>query len=137
MGLILDSSVVIQAERRAQTISSLLRSIKASTGQTAVAISAVSVIELAHGIWRADTPERAEQRRIYLQEVYAAVRVEPFTKEMGERAARIDAEGRKSGKVIPFADLRIGVTALEPGYAIATHNLRHFGMIPELEIRPL
>ena len=69
MGLILDSSVLIGAERKAQTDSSLLRSIKETTGETVLAISAVSVIELEHGFWRADTPERAAQRRIYLHEV--------------------------------------------------------------------
>jgi tRNA(fMet)-specific endonuclease VapC len=122
LGLILDSSVLIRTERRAETVSSLLRSIKQATGHTAVAISAISVIELGHGVWRADTAERAEKRKLYLREVYAAIRVEPFTKEMGERAAQIDAEGRKTGKVIPFADLQIGVTALELGYAIATHK---------------
>lgn len=137
MGLILDSSVLITAERRVETVSNLLRSIKEMTGHTAVAISAISVIELGHGIWRADTAERAEKRRIYLREVYAAIRVEPFTKEMGERAAQIDAEAKKTGQVIPFADLQIGVTALELGYAVATHNVRHFAMIPGLEIKPL
>jgi predicted nucleic acid-binding protein len=134
VGLILDSSVLIAAERRVQTVSSLLRNIKETTGQTELAIS---VIELGHGIWRADTAVRAQQRRVYLQEVYAAIRVEPFTKEMGERAAQLDAEGKKTGKSIPFADLQIGVTALELGYTIATHNVRHFAMIPGLEIAHL
>jgi predicted nucleic acid-binding protein len=137
MGLILDSSVLIAAERRIETVSGLLRSVKETTGHTTVAISAISVIELGHGVWRADTPERAEKRRMYLREVYAAIRVEPFTGEMGERAARIDAEAKKTGRVIPFADLQIGATALELGYAVATHNARHFAMIPGLEIKPL
>jgi predicted nucleic acid-binding protein len=68
------------------------------------------VIELCHGIWRADTPKRRETRRLYLEEVFSAIAVQPFTKEMGELAARIDAESRKSRNVIPFADLQIGVT---------------------------
>jgi len=137
LGLILDSSVLIGAERRTQTVSELLRSIKSATGHTTVAISAVTVLELAHGLWRANTPERAERRRIYLQEVYAAIRVEPFTKEIAERAARIDAESRAKGKVIPLADLQIGVTALELDFAVGTHNVRHFAMIPNLLIEKL
>jgi predicted nucleic acid-binding protein len=31
---------------------------------------------------------------------------------MGQLAARIDAEARQTGAVIPFADLQIGVTAV-------------------------
>ena len=36
--------------------------------------------------------------------------------------------------VIPFQDLVIGVTAREFGYAVATANVRHFRMIPNLAI---
>jgi predicted nucleic acid-binding protein len=102
-----------------------------------VAISAVTVLELAHGLWRANTPERAQRRRIYLQEVYEAIRVEPFTKEIAEPAARIDAQSRATGKGIPLADLQIGVTALELGFAVGTHNVRHFAMIPHLLVEKL
>ena len=63
--------------------------------------------------------------------------VEPFTREMGELAAKIDAEARKAGVAIPFADLQIGVTALHLGYGIVTGNPRHFQMIKGLVVRPL
>jgi len=95
------------------------------------------VIELCHGLWRADTPQRAERRQVYLQETFFAVRVEPFTREMGELAARLDAEARTAGVTIPFADLQIGVTALHLGYEIVTRNLRHFQMINGLMVRHL
>jgi tRNA(fMet)-specific endonuclease VapC len=111
LGLVLDSSVLIAAERRPQSVSELLREIRVATGSTEIVISAISVIELCHGIWRADTSQRAEQRRLCLQEIFSAV--PPFTREMGELAARIDADARKAGVVIPFADLQIGVTALQ------------------------
>lgn len=97
MGSILDSSVLISGKasaNRQQPAAEHQRDDRADR----LAISAVSVIELEHGIWRADTPERAARRRIYLQEVYAAIEVESFTKEMGECAARIDAEARKGHK---------------------------------------
>ena len=38
---------------------------------------------------------------------------------------------------IPFQDLLIGVTALDLGYAVATHNVKHFEKIPDLKIKPL
>ena len=58
----------------------------------------------------------------------------PFTKEMGQLAAKIDAEARRQGSVIPFADLQIGVTALYFGYQLVTNNLRRFQMIPDLAL---
>lgn len=137
MGLILDSSVLIAAERRKQSVSDLLLSVTETTGFGAIMLSAVGVIELEHGYWRANTPELAARRRAWLDEVLTTLPVEPFTKEMGQLAARIDAEARKSGKTIPFADLQIGVTALHFGFAIGTRNVRHFAMIPDLEVKQL
>lgn len=64
----------------------------------------------------------------------AILPVEPFTREMGVLAARIDADMKKTGLVIATADLLIGVTALYYGYAIGTRNVRHFKMIPGLQI---
>jgi predicted nucleic acid-binding protein len=56
---------------------------------------------------------------------------------MAQAAAKIDADARKTGIVIPFADLLIGITALHFGYALGTLNPRHFQMIPGLIIIPL
>jgi len=137
VGLILDSSIIIAAERRVQPVSDLLRQVRTTAGGTGIRLSAISVIELCHGIWRADTPERRAGRRLYLEELFSAIAVEPFTKEMGERAARIDAAVRQGGKVVPFADLQIGATALELGYEVMTDNLRHFELIPDLIVRRL
>jgi predicted nucleic acid-binding protein len=69
--------------------------------------------------------------------VFAAIPVEPFTHEMGQLAARIDADAKKAGNVIPFVDLLIGVTALHYSYAVATSNIRHFQRIPDLKVVPL
>jgi len=60
--------------------------------------------------------------------------VEPFTREMAQLAAKIDAESKKSGRSIPFPDLLIGVTAVYFGYAVGTRNLRHFQMISDLKV---
>jgi tRNA(fMet)-specific endonuclease VapC len=135
VGLVLDSSVPIDAERKARPVSQLLTAIRASAGVTDILLSAVSVIELEHGLWRANTPEIAERRRVYIDGIFEAVRAEPFTKEMGQLAAKVDAEARKQGLPISFADLQIGATALHFGYVIGTLNFRHFKMIPGLVVR--
>jgi predicted nucleic acid-binding protein len=75
-------------------------------------------------------------RRTYLNGVFAAIPVESFTKEMAQLAGRIDAEARKQGVVIPFAPTD-RVTALHFGYAIGTVNVRHFEMIPGLQVKKL
>ncbi len=91
-------------------------------------------MELEHGLHRAQTAEQARTRREYLDSVFAAIPVEPFTREMVQLAAKIDAQARQLSRTIPFADLLIGATALHFGYSIGTRNARHFGMLPNLNI---
>jgi tRNA(fMet)-specific endonuclease VapC len=134
MGLVLDSSVLIDAERAAKPISALLREIEEQHGETEIIISTVSVVELEHGLHRAKTPEQVQRRRDYLETIYAAIPLQPFTKEIGQLAAKIDAEAQKTGNRIPFSDLLIGITALHFGYAVGTGNERHFKKIPDLRI---
>ena len=132
MGIVLDSSVLIVAEREAKPVSSLLVALQKQHGENEVMLSSITVVELEHGLHRAQTPEQAQKRRDYLDTVFAAIPVESFNKEMAQIAARVDADARKAGKMIPFADLLIGATALHHGYAVGTRNLRHFRMIPDL-----
>ena len=137
MGLVLDSSVLIAAERDKRRVSQLLRSLFAEYAETEFLLSSISVMELEHGWHRANTPEAAAKRRSYLDEVLSIIPVEPFTGEMGALAAKIDAEMRKAGLVIATADLLIGITALHYGYALGTRNVRHFRMIPGLQVLSL
>ena len=69
--------------------------------------------------------------------MFAAIPVQSFSKEMAQIAAKMDADARRVGKVIPFADLLISATALHHGYAVGTRNLRHFRMIPDLTVLSL
>ena len=137
MGLVLDSGVLIAAEREAKPVSRLLAVLREVHGETEIVLSSISVVELEHGLHRAHTTEVARRRRDYLDTVFAAIPVEPFTREMGQLAAKIDAEARKTGNVIPFPDLLIGTTALHFGYALASLNLRHFQLIPGLTVLSL
>jgi len=134
MGLVLDSGVLIAAEREARPVSSLLETLEQEHGETEIVLSSITVIELEHGLHRAKTAEQARTRRNYLDTVFAAIPVEPFTRDMAQIAAKVDAEARQLGRTIPFADLLIGATALHFGYSVGTRNLRHFQMIPNLAI---
>ncbi len=134
MGLVLDSGVLIAAERNAKSVSELLARLEEVHGETEIVLSSITVIELEHGLYRANTPELAQKRREYLDTVFVAIPVEAFTKEMAQAAAKIDADAKQGGRVIPFPDLLIGVTALHFDYAVGSRNLRHFRMIPGLNV---
>jgi len=134
MGLILDSSVIIAAERRGETVERLIERIVRATGDQDAALSAVGLTELVHGVYRAPTLERRLRRESFLNELLADLAVYPYTKETALLAGKLDGEQQSRGVVIPFADLLIGATALALGYSVLTVNLRHFQRIPGLSV---
>ena len=134
MGLILDSSVLIAVERKGCNARQALSEIAARAAGEDVALSVVTLVELAHGAARADTPKRKAMRRQFLDELAVAVPIHPVTVPMALQAGQIDGENAARGVCGALADLLIGVTALELGYRVATGNVRHFRMVPGLEI---
>jgi predicted nucleic acid-binding protein len=137
MGLILDSSVLIAAERRGETIAQFLRRVIAELGDQQTAISTVALVELVHGIHRAHTPEVRARREAFIQELLADVPAYPLTQPIAFLAGRIDAEQQSRGVRIPFQYLLIGASALHLGYAAVTGNVRHFRLIPGLNVLQL
>jgi tRNA(fMet)-specific endonuclease VapC len=137
MGLILDSSVVIAAERRGDTVEKLIEQAVAVAGDQDAALSSVGLTELVHGIYRAQTPEMRLRRESFIEEMLRDVTVYPYTKETAMLAGRIDGEQQAKGVTVPFGDLLIGATALSLGFSVLTVNLRHFRLIPDLQILQL
>ena len=134
MGLILDSTVLIASERQGRNARQTLAEIAVRAPGEDVAVSVVTLIELAHGMARANTPERKAMRRQFLHELITALPVHPVTVPVALRAGQIDGENTAQGVRVALSDLLIGVTALELGYRVATANVRHFQMVPGLGI---
>jgi tRNA(fMet)-specific endonuclease VapC len=137
MGLILDSSVVIAAERRGDTVERLIARVVDVAGDQNAALSAVGLTELIHGIYRAQTSQLRARREAFLHELLSDLTVYPYTKETAILAGKIDGEQQGQGVVIPFGDLLIGATALSLGFSVLTTNLRHFQKIPGLSVMQL
>jgi predicted nucleic acid-binding protein len=134
LGLILDSSVIIAAERKRQTVEGLLMSVEQMFGDIEIAISAVTLAELVHGVVRANTPQIKAARRAFVDEVKNHIPVHPITDSTAEIAGQLSGEQAAKGIVLPADDLLIGASALELGYAVATFNARHFQEIPGLQV---
>ena len=137
MGVVLDSSVVIAAERRGDIVTEMLQQIVAATGDQRAVLSAVGLAELVHGIYRAQTIEARNRREAFIHELLNDVEVYPFAEETAMLAGKIWGEQGSQGVTIPFADLLIGATALEVGYSLLTVNVRHFRLIPGLSVAQL
>ena len=65
MGLVLDSSVLIAAERDVRPISELLAALELLHGETEIVLSSITALELEHGFYRADTVGLSRRRREY------------------------------------------------------------------------
>ena len=134
LGVVLDSSVLVAAERQKLNTPAVIRRLGQAIGNVPIVICALTVAELGHGIYRADTDERAQQRRQFLDELKAHVPIQPVTAATAEIIARVGGEQSAKGINIPLGDLIIGACALELGYGVATGNVRDFGRIPGLEV---
>jgi predicted nucleic acid-binding protein len=108
LGVVLDSSVLVAAESRKLTTPEVIRSIRQTIGDVPIVICALTVAELGHGIYRADTPGRAQQRRQFLDELKAHIPIHPVTDTTAEIIARIGGEQAAKGGKLPLADLIIG-----------------------------
>ena len=134
MGIILDSSVIIEAERRGRTVPEILHQVQTSLGNTEVGLSVVTVAELVHGAYRAKTQAQQQRRLEFIEELCRNVPVHPVTIEVAWLVGRIEGEQEAKGIQVSFEDLIIGATALRLGYGVMTLNARHFRQIPGLSV---
>jgi tRNA(fMet)-specific endonuclease VapC len=137
VGLILDSSVVIAAERRANTVEKLIEQVVAVAGDQNAALSSVGLTELVHGIYRAQSLGMRLRRESFISELLRDLTVYPYTRETAMLAGRIDGEQQAKGVTVPFGDLLIGATALSLGFSVLTVNPRHYRLIPGLSVLQL
>jgi len=130
----LDSTAAVAAERHGKNARQLLEAVALETGDDGIAVSVITVLELAHGITRADTRERRERRQRFLDELLTGIPIQPVTVPIALRAGQIDGQSQAKGVRIPLSDLLIGVGALELGDSVGTTSVRHFQLILGLNV---
>lgn len=132
MGLLIDSTLLIHAERNQFTPEQLFAAILDRHGDLELALSAMGAGELLHGCWRADSPARRARREEFVEALFAAVPVVPITLPIMRVFAEVDARLRAVGTRVPTSDLLIASTALARGDEVLTGNVRHFRQVPGL-----
>jgi predicted nucleic acid-binding protein len=135
VGLILDTSVIVRAERRGHSVAEILAQVRETYGETEVGISVVTIAELTHGVERSKREAQRERSQAFVDDVLATLTVYPVTAEIAQKVGIISGKEAQRGITLPFEDLLIGATALQLGFELATHNARHFEMIPGLVVK--
>jgi len=132
VGLLIDSTLLIHAERKGLTAEQLVAEVLDEWGDVELAISAMGAGELFHGCWRADTAARRARREEFVEALLSAIPVVPLGLPIMRIFGEVDARLHAKGSALPTSDLLIASTALSRGDEIVTGNARHFRRVPGL-----
>lgn len=120
--ILVDSDVLIEHLRGETAARDWLVNARRSSGP--LAISVVSLTEVAGGM---RSPEVREVMRLL-----GSMQRFEVTEQVAWRAASLMNEFRRSHSGIGLGDYLIAATALTEGLELATLNIRHYPMLPEL-----
>ena len=133
MGVVIDSTLLLEAEPTLGRFEALLR----SWGEVPVGIAAVTASELLHGCLRGPDPGTRARRSAFVEALLAIIPVLPFglaeARLHSDLWAHLAAIGTRMGP----HDLIVGATALARGYSVATLNPREFARVPGLSLVPI
>jgi tRNA(fMet)-specific endonuclease VapC len=128
---LIDTTVVSDIMRRDPACLERLRSLEPRQ----VVLSAPVAAEIHFGLQRLDPDSR---RRNLLEQEYhrlrACVSWADWTEHAAEVFGRLKATVQSAGTPVDDMDLIISSVASSLDAAVATSNVRHFGLIPDLEI---
>jgi len=130
MGVVIDTSVLIAAERGVFDLPGFLTSL----GDTPIALSAVTASELLHGVHRARSASARAQRAQYVESILANIPVLPFGLKEARVHASLWANLAATGQLIGAHDMLIAATALAMNSKIATLNRDKFRRVTKLSM---
>ena len=130
MGTLIDSSVLIAAERLTLDLDAAL----SAAAQEPVGIASITASELLHGVERAASAAQRRRRETFVERLLAVLPVFPFDLGTARIHAALWAGLASKGATIGSHDLLIGATAIALGYRVATRDRRSFAKIPGLEV---
>jgi predicted nucleic acid-binding protein len=129
VGLLIDSSIFIAAERQKLDFDRLL----AEFGNEPAELSVVTAAELLHGVERAD-PNRRAQRQSAVEGIITRFPIRPVDLPVGRTYARLMAERGSQGRPIAPHDLMIAATAVTLGLRLLTRDARSFPTVTGLDV---
>ena len=130
MGLILDTSVLIAAEKQRIDLTAFFLA-HASEG---FYLAAITASELLHGVSRAEPSARKRARAEFVEDILARVETIEFDLPVARRHDDLWAALEKRGQLIGPHDLLIAATALYYDHGLATLNAEEFTRVPRLRV---
>lgn len=129
MGKVIDSSVLIAAERGQLDLAAALTDHR----DESFAISAVTASELLHGVHRVPSSRRAATEA-FVEGLIGRLPVLPFDLRSARVHARLWAESVANGTQVGERDLMIAATALAYAHEVITRDEKSFPRIAGLVV---
>ena len=126
--MILDSSLLIAAERGAIDLGAAL----ASLGDAPLGIAAITASELLHGVHRAVEPGARARRAASVESILGLLPIYAFGLAEARRHAELWAYLAQQGTPIGPHDMLIAATAIARGEGVITLNPTEFARVPGL-----
>lgn len=133
MGLVLDTSVLIEAERGKLSLSSLLRK---TFPKESIYISSISVSELYLGEHLSQKIFK-EQRTTSIEIMISSLIILDFDSKVAKAHAKAWSQLKKKGILIGPYDLIIAATCLYHQHSLLTFNIKEFSRVPNLKLASL
>jgi tRNA(fMet)-specific endonuclease VapC len=130
VGALIDSSILIAAERGTLDLESILQDyVEVDFG-----LSAITASELLHGVHRAGTEVRRLRREAYVEALLLNFPIIAFDLVCARTHARLSAKLAIQGINIGAHDLIIAATAVARGLDVVTREERSFPRIPGIAL---
>jgi len=128
--LILDTSVLLGLEKAPGKADDIFRERELEP----FGISIVTVFDLLHGVFRANSELSRQKREAFVDKTMELFPIYPFDLEAARTYGRLWAEFVKKGIVVGAHDLIIASTCLSLGFSVLTADLRDFKKIEGLKV---
>jgi tRNA(fMet)-specific endonuclease VapC len=125
VGLILDTSILIAAERQQFDLARFF----AEHADEPFFIAAITVSELLHGVERAPTGHRRDQRSKFVEATLGEMEIIDFDGAVARRHSVVWAALEKTGRMLGAHDLLIAATALHYDHGLVTLNTTEFRQV--------
>lgn len=130
MGVILDTSVLIDIERGKLNIENFIK----GRENERFGISVITISELLHGVHRADSEKRRLKREAYVEKIIETFPIYYFDLSAARIYARVWANLAKKGVNVGSHDLMIASTAISISFSVLTSDVRDYGKIKGLTV---
>jgi len=130
MGILIDASVLIDAERRRIDLSV---KVKGREGEEFF-LSVITASELLHGVWRARESAIRSRRAAFVEGLLERFPLLPIDLTIARIHAQLWAELESKGVSVGPHDSWVAASCIAHGYTLVTSDVEDFKRIPGLSV---